>query len=68
MSKVFGNLSANQINAGMGLGPGGVGDQSQALFNNLYGPQGFGGQTAAYAGAGAASTAAIPVASVAMAA
>ena len=51
---MFGNLSANQINAGMGLGPGGVGDQSQALFNNLYGPQGFGGQTAAYAGAGAA--------------
>ena len=51
---MFGNLSANQINAGMGLGPGGVGDQSQALFNNLYGPQGFGGQTAQYAGAGAA--------------
>ena len=51
---MFGNLSANQINAGMGLGPGGVGDQSQALFNNLYGPQGFGGQTAQYAAQGAA--------------
>ena len=45
----FGGLSANQINSGMGLGPGGVGDQSQAVYNNLYGPQGFGGQTAEYA-------------------
>ena len=49
----LGGLSANQINSGMGLGPGGVGDQSQAVYNNLYGPQGFGGQTAQYAAAGA---------------
>ena len=49
----LGGLSANQINASMGLGPGGVGDQSQALYNNLYGPQGFGGQTDQYAAAGA---------------
>ena len=52
----FGSMSADQINASMGFGPGGVGDQNQALLNNLYGPQGFGGQTAAYAGLGAAYT------------
>jgi hypothetical protein len=52
----FGSMSADQINSSMGFGPGGVGDQSQAMFNNLYGPQGFGGQTAAYAGLGAAYT------------
>jgi hypothetical protein len=50
----FGSMSADQINASMGFGPGGVGNQSQALFNNLYGPQGFGGQTDYYSAQGAA--------------
>jgi hypothetical protein len=50
----FGSMSADQINASMGLGPGGVGDQSQAFINSMYGPQGFGGQTAAYSALGAA--------------
>ena len=48
-------MSANQINSSMGMGPGGAGAQNQALLDNLYGPQGFGGQTAQYAAAGAAA-------------
>jgi hypothetical protein len=41
----FGGMSADQINASMGFGPGGVGDQSQAFINSMYGPQGFGSST-----------------------
>ena len=45
-------MSAAQINQSMwgNYSPG----QAQATINNLYGPQGFGGQTAHYAGLGAA--------------
>jgi len=42
-------MSSAQINAGMGWNPA-----AQAQTVNLYGPQGFGGQTAYYAGQGAA--------------
>jgi hypothetical protein len=45
-------MSANQINASMGMGPGGIGDQSQALYNNIFGN--FGQQTDYYSGLGAA--------------
>jgi hypothetical protein len=50
----FGTWSADQINSSMGMGPGGAGDFNQAVTNNLYGPRGFGGDTAYYAGEGAA--------------
>lgn len=48
----WGSMSADQINASMGLGPGGVGDQSQALLNNIF--NNFGQQTDYYSALGAA--------------
>lgn len=47
----FGSMSANDINASMGFGYGGVGDQSQALLNNQFGN--FGQQTNYYSALGA---------------
>jgi hypothetical protein len=48
----FGGMSADQINASMGFGPGGVGAQGQAQLNNNFGN--FGQQTDYYSGLGAA--------------
>jgi hypothetical protein len=48
----FGGMSADQINASMGFGPGGVGAQGQSQLNNIFGN--FGQQTDYYSGQGAA--------------
>jgi hypothetical protein len=48
----FGGMSADQINASMGFGPGGVGAGGQAQLNNIFGN--FGQQTDYYSGLGAA--------------
>jgi hypothetical protein len=48
----FGGMSADQINASMGFGPGGVGAQGQSQLNNIFGN--FGQQTDYYSGLGAA--------------
>jgi hypothetical protein len=48
----FGGMSADQINASMGFGPGGVGAQGQAQLNSNFGN--FGQQTDYYSGLGAA--------------
>jgi hypothetical protein len=48
----FGGMSADQINASMGFGPGGVGAQGQAQLNNNFGN--FGQQTDDDSGLGAA--------------
>jgi hypothetical protein len=48
----FGGMSADQINASMGFGPGGVGAGGQSQLNNIFGN--FGQQTDYYSGLGAA--------------
>jgi hypothetical protein len=48
----LGGMSADQINASMGFGPGGVGAQGQSQLNNIFGN--FGQQTDYYSGLGAA--------------
>jgi hypothetical protein len=54
-------MSAAQINAGMGWNPA-----AQAQATNVYGPQGFGGQTAQYAALGAAYGRQVPLSPAAM--
>jgi hypothetical protein len=54
-------MSAAQINASMGWNPA-----AQASATNIYGPQGFGGQTAQYAAAGAAYGRQVPLSPAAM--
>ena len=59
-ANLAGNAAAMQAQQGQAANIANQGAINQAALNNAYGPQGFGGQTAYYAGQGAAYGRAVP--------